>query len=83
MQYDLPLPPDAEGEEPHTPSPPCAPDPVREPAGWLTGRPWQAGEIPAVETIDRLRREVPLMEPVSERLRNLLACRGLTSRRDL
>jgi single-stranded-DNA-specific exonuclease len=51
--------------------------------GWLTGRPWRAGEAPASETVERLRREVPLMEPVSERMLNLLATRGLTSRRDL
>ena len=51
--------------------------------GWLTGRPWSAAELPAAETTDRLRREVPLMEPVSERLLTLLGSRGLTSRRDL
>lgn len=53
------------------------------PSGWFSGRPWRAAETPAVETVDRLRREVPLMEPVSERLLTLLASRGLTSRRDL
>jgi single-stranded-DNA-specific exonuclease len=39
--------------------------------------------MPAGETVDRLRRDVPLMEPVSERLLTLLGARGLTSRRDL
>ena len=51
--------------------------------GWFTGRPWQAAEMPAAETVDRLRREVPLMEPVSERLLTLLGARGHTSRHDL
>jgi single-stranded-DNA-specific exonuclease len=51
--------------------------------GWLSGRPWLINDPVAGETIDRLRRRVPLMEPVSERLLHLLAGRGLTSRQDL
>lgn len=77
MQYDLPLSPD----EPD--AVPCASPLGDGHVGWLTGRPWQSGEEPAAETVERLRRDVPLMEPVSERLLNLLACRGMTSRRDL
>ena len=68
MQYEIPLGPEGAAD-------------AR--VGWLTGRPWQACEIAPAETIDRLRRDVPLMEPVSERLLHLLASRGLTSRRDL
>jgi single-stranded-DNA-specific exonuclease len=68
VQYEMPLKPDD------------AADPR---VGWLSGRPWQACEAGPEATIDRLRREVPLMEPVSERLLHLLAGRGLTSRRDL
>ena len=60
-----------------------SPGPAADRVGWLTGRPWQACEAVPDETIDRLRRDVPLMEPVSERLLRLLASRGLTSRRDL
>ncbi len=68
MQYEIPLKPDGEGNGP---------------VGWLSGRPWLICDPVASETIDRLRRDVPLMEPVSERLLHLLASRGLTSRRDL
>lgn len=60
----------------------CDAPPTGQP-GWLSGRPWRVGEGACEETVDRLRREVPLMEPVSERLLQLLACRGLTSRTDL
>ncbi|MDY0108979.1 MAG: single-stranded-DNA-specific exonuclease RecJ [Candidatus Krumholzibacteria bacterium] len=63
---------------------PLTPDPGNaDQVGWLSGRPWQISEPIAAETIDRLRREVPLMEPVSERMLYLLAGRSLTSRRDL
>lgn len=63
---------------------PLKPDAERpDQVGWLSGRPWQICDAVASETIDRLRREVPLMEPVSERLLRLLASRGLTNRRDL
>jgi single-stranded-DNA-specific exonuclease len=68
LQFEMPLTPEPEENG-------CS--------GWFTGRPWRAGEIPATDTVDRLRREVPLMEPVSERLLNLLGSRGLTARRDL
>ncbi len=79
MQDQLPLPPDDESPAPNT----CGQPPADAATGWLTGRPWRAGETPLTETVERLRREVPLMEPVSERMLHLLAERGLTSRRDL
>jgi single-stranded-DNA-specific exonuclease len=51
--------------------------------GILSGRPWRAEDLASVETIERLRREVPLPFSVSDRLLVLLACRGLLTRRDL
>lgn len=68
MQYEIPL--NAGG---------AAGDPV----GWFSGRPWQVGESVPEETVERLRRDYPRPEPVSERLLHLLASRGLANRRDL
>jgi len=61
----------------------CGDAAATEPVGWLSGRPWCAEDVPPPETIERLRREVPLPFSVSDRLLTLLACRGLTNRRDL
>lgn len=84
MQFEIPLTPDPEEDDrPDLLAAPCPAPGTDGPVGWFTGRPWRACDTPASETVDRLRREVPLMEPVSERLLNLLAGRGLTSRRDL
>ena len=79
----MPLTPDSEDDGHDEPAGGTCGSPVEGPSGWLTNRPWQSGGFPLTETIDRLRREVPLMEPVSERLLTLLAARGLISRRDL
>lgn len=81
MQSELPLPPSSE-----TPSLLPPPDAVCDAdvvPGFLSGRPWLAEDYAPAEIIDRLRREVPLPFSVSDRLLALLACRGLTTRRDL
>jgi len=84
VQFEIPLSSDPEDDgRADLVAVPCPAPADAGPVGWFTGRPWLACDVPATETIDRLRREVPLMEPVSERLLNLLAGRGLTSRRDL
>ena len=52
-----------------------------EPVGILTGRPWQSRPQPMDETIDVMRRELPLDFSVSDQLLSLLAIRGLTDGR--
>ncbi len=48
------------------------------PAGWLTGRAWQRAAVPDEGVVARLRRELPLARPVSDRLLEILASRGCT-----
>jgi single-stranded-DNA-specific exonuclease len=81
VQSELPLPPSS--ETPQLLPPPDAVCDADVVPGFLSGRPWRAEELAPAETIERLRREVPLPFSVSDRLLVLLACRGLTTRRDL
>jgi single-stranded-DNA-specific exonuclease len=81
VQPELPLPLPSEASR-VVPVPAAAGDTSVVP-GILSGRPWRAEDLAPAETIERLRREVPLPFSVSDRLLVLLACRGLLTRRDL
>lgn len=58
---------------------PAPPPPVvpAGPTGLLTGRHWQRSPVAPEATVARLRRELPLEVPVSDRLLAILASRGL------
>lgn len=53
------------------------------PEGLLSGRPWQPLAAAAPGVIERLRRDLPLSFPVSDRLLAVLAGRGLRDAPDL
>ncbi len=82
MQFELPFESGCASESDHD-HPHAERGAADTPVGILTGRPWSLKLGPPLETLDRMRRVVPLDFPVTDRLLNILGNRGLTDARCL